>query len=209
MLKRRLQTGFTLIEMLVSIAILSMIGLGVVIFQQGVIRNTKVLQSSLIAEMQVRKMLTSFVGEVRVAKPSAAGGYMIESAGTSSVVFYSNIDTATDTERVRYYIATATSAFGGTVLKKGVTKPTGTTYNLANEKTQILVHNIKNGTSTALLTYFDSSYTGTSSALTVPISIPAVRMMKMQIIIDPNAARSPVVKTYSTQVTIRNLKSNL
>jgi prepilin-type N-terminal cleavage/methylation domain-containing protein len=201
--------GFTLIELIVSIAIMTMIGLGVVAFQQGVIRNTKVLQSNLQAESQIRKTLLTFIEEMRAARPSASGSYAIESAGTSSVVFFANIDATPDTERVRYFLATATQAYGGAVIKKGVTKPTGTTYSTANEKIQTMVFNVKNGTSSPLFLYFDSSYTGTSSPLTVPINIPSVRMIRMQIVIDPNAARSPVMQTYTSQVTPRNLKSNL
>ena len=198
-----------MIEAIVAISILSMIGLGVVLFQQSVLRSTKTLQSSLMAEAQARRVLMNFVTEMRTAKRSPAGAYAIESAATSSIVFYANIDTATDTERVRYFTATATAPFGGMVVKKGVTKPTGTTYNTANERTWNVVFDVKNGTSTALFSYFDSSYTGTTSPLTTPISVPSVRMIRMQVLIDPNAARSPIPKSFMTQVTPRNLKSNL
>lgn len=198
-----------MVELIVAIAILTMIGLGVVIFQQSVLRSTTILQSNMIAEAQVRRALLHFISEMRIAKPSASGGYPIESAATSSLVFYANIDNATDTERVRYFMATATSAFGNWVVKKGVTKPTGTTYPTANEKTWIVVFNMKNGTSTPLFSYFDSSYTGTSSALALPISIPSVRMVRMQLLVDPNSTRSPIPSTFMSQVTVRNLKSNL
>lgn len=205
-----LSAGFTAIEAVVAVAIVAFVGLAIVTFQMTVFRNTKVLQSDLSSDQEVRNALRRFTQEARQAAPSASGSYAIESAGTSSVVFFANIDTASDVERVRYFIATSTQGSSVyDVIKKGVTKPTGQAYNLANETVTTLVRDLRNVPATPLFTYYNTGYAGTSTALTVPIDIPSVRLIRMEIIVDPNAGRSPIPRTYTTQVSLRNLKSNL
>jgi prepilin-type N-terminal cleavage/methylation domain-containing protein len=207
--KNSRNSGFTLIEILVAVAIVTMLGGAMVAFQQSVLKNTKFIQSSLLSQQQARKTLTTFVKEVRVAAPSASGAYAIESAGTSSLVFYANIDKDAAIERVRYFYATSSANAVLNTLRKGTIDPVGTTYPAANERFSTVVGYMKNSTSTPIFTYYDTSYAGTSSALTVPINIPLIRLIQLNLVVDPNAARSPVVQTYTTQVTIRNLKTNL
>jgi type II secretory pathway pseudopilin PulG len=197
-----------MLELIVAIGIFTFVGMAIVVFQQSVLRNTKFLQSNLIAQQQARKTLATFSAEIRAAAPSASGGYAIESAGTSSIVFYSNIDGGTDVERVRYFLSTSTSPTVFNVIKKGVVKPVGTTYTLSSEKTVTLVNDIRNSSSSPLFSYFDKYYAGTTSAMTVPINISAVRHVKMEIVVDPNSTRSPAMQYYRTQVSIRNLKDN-
>lgn len=198
--------GFTLIEVIISIAIIIVVGGVIVAFQQSVLRNTKVLQSGLTSEQQVRKTLQSFVSEVRAATLSAGGAYPIESAGTSSFIFFSDIDNDNVVERVRYFLSTTSPSM---ILKKGILKPTGTTYNLAGETVTNIVYDVKNSTSSPVFTYYDTNYDGTTPPLSEPIAIPAVRLVKITLSVDPNAGRSPVFQTYTTQVSIRNLKDNL
>lgn len=198
------EQGFTIIEIIVTIGIIGMLSGGIIAFERGLLTNTKVLQTMLISEQQVRKTLQSFTMEMRTASPSAGGAYTIEAASTSSVTFYANIDNDSAIERVRYFLATTT-------LKKGVVKPTGTTYNLTTEKVSSIVLDIKNSSSTPMFTYFDKNYNGTSGTtpLSLPIDIPSIRLVKMSLSVDPNASRSPTFQTYTTQVSVRNLKDNL
>lgn len=204
--------GFTLVEAVVAVGIISMITLGVVTFQKTVITNAKVLQSTMSAQQQVRRTMQIFSAELRSATQSANGSYAIESAGTSSLVFYANIDKDPDVERVRYFYGT--SSPGGTfnTLLKGVIEPVGTTYPTANEKISYLVYDMKNSSTSPIFTYYDSTYNGTASStapLAMPVSIPSIRLVMMSLGVDPNAARSPTYHTYSTQVSVRNLKDNL
>jgi type II secretory pathway pseudopilin PulG len=199
-------SGFTLIEAVVSIAIILMVGGGIVAFQRSILTNTKVIQAELTSQQQVRKTLSGFVADVRAATQSSGGAYAIDTAATSTFIFYANIDSDTAIERIRYFIATST-------LKRGVLKPTGTTYVAANEKVTSIVFDVANGTSSPIFTYYDRGYDGFTSSSTdplpVPINIPSVRMVKISLTTNPNGNRSPVMQTYSSQVSIRNLKDNL
>src|SRR3989344_8520903 len=111
--------GFTIIEAVIAITFITLVGVVIVVFQKSVIGNTKIIQSNLVAQTQIRKTLQMFVAEVRSSTQSAAGGYVIEKAATSSLVFYGNIDNDSLIERVRYFIPTTTPP---TALKKGITK---------------------------------------------------------------------------------------
>jgi len=199
--------GFTIIEAVIAITFITLVGVVIVVFQKSVIGNTKIIQSNLVAQTQIRKTLQMFVAEVRSSTQSAAGGYVIEKAATSSLVFYGNIDNDSLIERVRYFIPTTTPP---TALKKGITKPTGTAYNLSGEKVSDLVTGIKASSTVPIFVYFDASYNGTSSStpLAQPVNIADIRLVKIALPVDPNASRSPVFQTYSTQAMFRNLKDN-
>jgi type II secretory pathway pseudopilin PulG len=208
--RKERESGFTLIEAIVAMGIMSAIGLAIVTFQMTVVRDTKVIQSNLGSDQEVRKTLKLFTQEIRQAAPSASGSFAIEAAGTSSVVFFANIDKSSDIERVRYFLATSTQGSSvHDVIRKGVTKPSGTVYNLGTETLTTLVRDVKNAPATPLFTYYNSGYSGTSTALTIPVDLPSVRLVRFEVIVDPNAGRSPIPRTYTTQVSLRNLKSNL
>lgn len=199
-------SGFTIIEVVVSIAILLMIGLGIITFERSVLTNTKVLQAELNSGQQIRRTLAGFVADLRSASPSSAGAYAIDTAATSTLIFYANVDNDASIERIRYFVATGT-------LRRAVLKPTGTIYNVANEKFSTIINDLANPTSTPIFTYYDSGYDGFTSSSTdplpIPINIPSIRMAKMSIVVNPNGVRAPVMQTYTTQVSIRNLKDNL
>ncbi len=200
--------GFTLVEIVVSIAIVSFIAIAVVTFQISFLRSTATVQSGLIAQQQVRRAFYGFMQEVRTAVSSPSGSFALVETGTSSFTFYANNDSDVAIERIRYYIGTTTLA-STTILYKEVIQPAGVVYLHANETLSILVNDIRFSTSTATFSYFDTNYAGTSTALTQPVTPTAVRLVKITLPIDPNAARSPVFQTYTTQVSIRNLKDNL
>lgn len=198
--------GFTLIEVLVSISILLMIGSGIIAFERSVLTNTKVLQAELNSQQQVRRTLTMFVTNVRGATQSATGGYAIENAGTSTLMFYANIDKDPLIERVRYFVATST-------LMRGVIKPVGTAYLSSNEIITPVVSDVANDSTSPVFVYYDKAYDGFTSSSTdplpFPVNIPDVRLIQIVLTVNPNGVRSPVMQTYSTEVSIRNLKDNL
>lgn len=201
--------GFTLIEALVSIGVISLIGLAIVAFQKSVIQNSKVMQASLTSQQQVRKTLKSFSAEIRSAMPSETGAYAVATSSTSSIMFYANIDGGPEVELVHYFLATSTSPVVFDVLKKGVTKPTGTTYIASTESVTTLIRDIKNSSSSPLFSYYDANYAGTSTPLsTSPLNLNLIRLVKITILVDPNSSRSPFPQTYTTSVALRNLKTN-
>lgn len=201
------QKGFTLVELVVVIGILGLIMIGVTDFQRNVITFNKYADDSLSSAQDARTSLKIMVKELRTASPSSNGAYAIAQAATSTMTFFSDTDGDGLKEQIRYFIATTTPP----TLKRGSIKPTGSpaTYSSNNETFSILAYNMKNGTSTALFEYYDNGYAGTSSPLTQPVTVTAIRLVKINLMIDADPNKSPAVRTYTSQVSLRNLKDNL
>jgi Flp pilus assembly protein TadG len=81
-------------------------------------------------------------------------------------------------------------------------------YNTNNESRKILVTGVRNGPNYPIFEYFSSSYAGTSSAMTYPIDIKSIRLVKINITIDSDINKSPIPITYTSQTALRNLKDN-
>jgi len=141
--------------------------------------------------------------EIRTMSPSNSGAYAISGASTSTLTFYTNTDSDSLQEKVRYFLVDKT-------LKKGVIKPSGDplTYNPSNETIKELAHDIANG-STPIFSYYDTNYDGTSDPLTEPVTIADIRLIKIEIIIDNDPLKSPGPFSMTTQVSIRNIKDNM
>ena len=197
------KSGFSVIEVLVSILILSLIGLAVYSFQNDVFSLNRIISGSLTAQDEARRALKIMSAEIRTASPSSLGAYALAQTATSSLTFYSNIDSDSFKERVRYFL-------NGATLKKGVIKPSGTplTYNPANEAVSELVHDVANAT-TSIFSYYDENYDGTTQALAEPIDTATVRLVKITIMIDKDSQTPPGPMTLTTQISMRNLKDNL
>ncbi len=193
--------GFTLIETLVGMSIFVIIALLLSLFSRNVWVYNTFISGGLTETDAGRQVLKTLTSEIRTASIADTGAYTIASAGASSFTFYSDIDNDGLKEKVRYFLL-------GTSFQKGVIKPTGSplTYNPANEKISTLINNLVNS---VLFEYYDRNYDGTTAALSSPIDIPSVRLIKITIVLDDNPNRPPLPMTFSTQVSIRNLKDNL
>lgn len=194
--------GFSTAEIVAVIGILSLIGVVVSSFQTDVFRNNLIIQEGLQADAEIRSAIRGFMKEMRGAAPSNAGSYPIELASSTAVTFYGDIDGDGLRERVRYYLDNKT-------LMRGIIKPTGQPYSYpsGNETVSVSVHNIASATA-AIFEYYDSSYTGTTTALIQPVDVSAVRLVKMTVTVDLNENRPPGPVSMSGQVAARSLKDN-
>lgn len=193
--------GFTLVETLFGIAIFVVIMLLVTLFSRNVWTYNAFITGGLADTDAGRTVLRVLTSEIRTASTADTGAYAIAAASASSFTFYSDIDNDGLKERVRYFLS-------GTSLQKGVIKPTGSplTYNPANEQISTLINKLANS---VLFEYYDRNYDGATAALAYPMNIPSIRLVKVTIVLDMDPNRSPVPMTFSTQVSIRNLKDNL
>lgn len=194
--------GMTLIEILFGIGILSFILIGVSYFGRDIFQYNTNVQNSLMAQQDARAALRKFSADLRAAEPSANGSYPLEVAEANQFIFYSDVDQDGVQERARYYLS-------GTNFLRDIIEPSGVppVYTAA-PSTQTLARNMANG-ATAIFSYYDASYDGTTAPLTLPASIPVIRLVRATIIVEADPNRAPVPITVTTQVSIRNLKDNL
>lgn len=204
MKKINYKKGFTLTELIVGLAIFSLITIAMSTYQRDVFYFNSTIQSGLRVQLDARHVVKTMVSELRKTTTSATGSFSVESAATTSLVFYSDINSDGKIDRVRYFLS-------GSVLKKGVVVPTGTpyTYNLGSEVVTNLVSNIVSSSTLPIFQYYPSSYDGTTQPLTYPINISTIRLVRVNVIIDTDPNRSPTPMIVTSTVSLRNLKDNL
>ncbi len=196
--------GFTLVEILIAVAILTLISYSVSTFQRDLFSLNHFFQSSLNTQLDARHILKVMVAELREASPSSLGSYPVELASSTALTFYSDINNDGLKERVRYYVQ-------GNRVMKGVVSPSGNPliYNGASETVTTLITGYVASSTLPMFQYFPSTYAGTSTALSYPIDTSRIRLIKISVIIDRDANKSPIPIVVTSQVTIRNLKDNL
>ncbi|KKW21557.1 MAG: hypothetical protein UY71_C0024G0007 [Parcubacteria group bacterium GW2011_GWB1_52_7] len=195
--------GFSIIEALVGVFILTLIGVAVYTFQKDVFSLNRIFSSSLAAQEEARRALRAMSAEIRTASPSSIGAYALAETATSSFAFYGDLDGDSLKERVRYFL-------NGAIIKRGVIKPSGDplTYNPANETVSDLVRDVANG-AVSVFDYYDADYDGTTQSLAEPVVVSSVRLIKITIMIDKDPSAPPSPMTLTTQISMRNLKDNL
>lgn len=193
--------GMTLAEILVAVAIITVIGLAISTFARDLFMYSGTVQSNLSAQQDARQMLRQFASELRIASQSSTGTYPISEASDTAITFYSDLNGDGVKDRVRYYIS-------GNMIKKDVLVPTGLPLAYTGTPaTSIVMRDLS--VTTGIFSYYDKNYTGTSAPLGSPVDVSSVRLVKMNITIDRDPNRSPTPINVTTQVVIRNLKDNL
>ncbi len=201
-LTTRRHVGFSLIELIIVLGILSLMVVVVGSFTTDVFRVSRIINVTLSRNEQTRRTLGSFVNELRTAAISSLGTYPIAAATSTNLTFYSNLDQDALKERLRYFVQ-------GTTLKRGVLKPSGNplAYNPANETITDSVQNLLNPTD--IFSYFDNTYNGQTAPLAFPVTITSLRLVRIHVRVDTTPNESPSPFDLTSEVMLRNLKDNL
>lgn len=193
------KNGFSIIEIIFGISIFALIILSATLLARNVFFYNSFISSSLDDADAGRKLMKTIAAEIRTASFAETGAYIINAASSSSLTFYGDIDNDGLKERVRYFK-------NGTLLQKGVIEPSGTPLGYSGAETIKTV--LPYVTNTTIFEYYDKDYAGTESPLSSPINIPLIRLIKIIVTTDKDTSRPPDATTFSTQVSIRNLKDN-
>ncbi len=197
--RARNRGAFTLIETVIVIAttalILVTIGTLLAYFYRT---NTYTFEHST-AIREARGGIEDALRYLREASYASDGAFPIASVATSTLVFYANVDSDSEIERVRY------SLMGGT-LYRAVTEPAGNPPAYTGvTATSTIVTMVMNTGSTPLFRYFDDA----SMELFVPVNISEIASVQTTIVVDANVQRTPLSFTLSGGATLRNLREQL
>jgi prepilin-type N-terminal cleavage/methylation domain-containing protein len=191
--------GYTLIEMVISIGILTAIMGAVAIFQTDIFSLNDYIDRGIRDQAEAKNLMKHFVREVRSASESEQGAYPIKQADPATFIFYSDIDFDSVKEEVRYFIDDG-------ILKKGVIEPEGDplTYDSGDEKITNVVVSVINESP---FTYFDENYTGSSTDFLVePFTVSQIRMVGIDLVVDSDPENPPQSFEIGTQINVRNLR---
>jgi prepilin-type N-terminal cleavage/methylation domain-containing protein len=195
-------SGFTLIEVLIALSIMTMSLVFVTYFTLDVSTFGTDLNSRLEAEFELQITLRSMISEIRSMGPGDNGAYPIAVATATTFTFYSDIDGDGTFEQLRYFL-------DGTILKRGITHPTTTEpvlYPAADEVITEVVHNLTSGT---IFTYYPEGLPGETPALASPIDVSKIRLVSIEGTVDQDTSKPPLPSTLSISVTIRNLRGEI
>ena len=192
--------GFTIIEVLISTAIIAVLVAGIALFTRDIFLMNDAFREAILTEQQAGPVIKEMIAEIRTASQSSVGSYPIEAAATSTFTFYANIDSDAYKERVRYFREDS-------ALKKGILKPSGypLSYLPVNEKVRPVVRYLA-ATTTPLFLYYDQTYAGTTSPLIDPVDILKIRLVEVRVIVDKDPVKLPEPQIFESQTAIRNLK---
>jgi prepilin-type N-terminal cleavage/methylation domain-containing protein len=205
-MNRNHRSGFSLVEVLVVVAIAAGIVLVVSNFGNNITGLDTLVSSELQAKSNVNQSLQVMIEAIQSAENSANGGYPISSANTSSFAFYEDYYKSGSADFLDYYYSSST-------IYQELIAPTGTpaTYPTSSAITTSFISNVIIPSSTPLFSYYGSSYAGSGAPLSSPITIDNVRLVDIAFEVQVNQTstvkRSPL-QYFSTLVDIRNLDSN-
>ena len=202
--KKNQEAGFSIVEMMVVIFGFTLIIGGLLTLFSGIFTTSNQQLGLLSDTDQARKLAFSIANELRNAQLGQNGSYVLDTAATSTLIFYSNADIDASIERIRYFVQNGQ-------LWKGVVDYNGTVYDTSTEKTYLVQSNLANGANPVFY-YYDGSYIGSStqSSLAMPVNVVQVKFVKINLQIY-NKAGAKKINTYTVTASgaIRNLKTNL
>lgn len=191
-----------MLEVIFALGIFLLIMGSVSAFFLNSLRSSNVLFEQLANQSQGRRLLNSFINEVRSAVYSSDGAYPIAVASTTEFIFFSKLNPQLQSQRIRYFLE-------GTEIKKGVIKPGGNppNYTSSTEEVVTAVDNVYS-TGTPIFYYYDQSYTGASTSLIQPVDVTKIRMAEIIFQLEKNPLASPSSLNLRAKAEIRNLKTN-
>jgi prepilin-type N-terminal cleavage/methylation domain-containing protein len=199
---RHSSQGFTLMEMAVVLGIFGLVILSISSILIFSFKTRNIIWEQLKTQEDGRRVMQSFVNELRSANYSSIGAYPIEKATGQELIFFSNIDSDHYRERIRYFL-------DGTDLKKGVVKPSGNPLNYATntEQVAIVAHDVFN-TTTPIFYYYGENFSGDGQPLSLPVSVTQIRVIGIVLDLEAEPNISPAPFHIETKAQIRNLKNN-
>jgi len=195
--------GMTLIEMTTAIAILTVVSavITLVLVRTYSVNKYTIEQGLNNSNLQIS--VGNFTKNVREARQSDAGGYLILSGEDFDLEFFSDVDNDFITERLHYFLEDE-------YFKLGVSKPTGfpSQYPVTDEEVRIVGSNILNQIDEPIFYYYNGENLSDleNNPLETPIIPDKVSLIKLHLITNVNPDQNLRDTEVETLVRPRNIK---
>lgn len=195
--EQKAPNGFTLVEVLVLISVTGLLGITLNTLIVNFYRANSFLIQQTSAIDNARRGLRVSFQNLRQATYGEDGSYPVQTAATSSIIFYSDVDNDGSVEKIQLYLQ-------GGAFYRSVTEATGAPLSYTGTTTTTLIASyVRNATSSPIFRYYDTDGTFISSS-TVPVADIASISTSLQI--DLNPQRAPDILTLEETATLRNLR---
>lgn len=195
--------GFTLLEVIIATAITTILILVIYDFFQQSLKTQTFLSEQSQAIEEAQTAIELFSKELREATDADTGAYSIVEATENSIIFYSDIDADTNTERIHYF-------YENDLFKKGVIEPSGYPLAYSGSETETIISaSVVNNESAPVFTYFNEDYPTITDPLSYPADVTSITLAKINLQINVSPEHVPDTYTLETFVQLRNLKINL
>ena len=194
--------GFTVIEVLVSAALLVILGAGFLGLQYIFSRNQTIAWQSYINIEEANRAAMIMARELRNMNESEDGSFPLSVSDDQQIIFYSDIDYDDLVDRVRYTL-------NGNTLLKGITPPQGepAEYLDTNETEQIITDYVRNG-SEPVFYYYNENWPSDTVNNPLPIGerISDTSMIHINLIINSNEDDPDSNYVIKTEILARELR---
>jgi prepilin-type N-terminal cleavage/methylation domain-containing protein len=201
-MKTKNNAGFTLIELIVVMAITGILSLGILALQRVMSNSSLSTLGSYLNVEEANRGIITMVKEIRNIRAGDNAAYPLERAQDQEMVFYSDVDFDGDTDKVRYTLS-------GTQFIRGVINPVGfpATYPSSDEKIKVIAENVQNGTNPVFY-YYNGDWPDdtVNNPLPSPARLSDTKLMKVRLEIGSSTDNLYILESY---VQIRMLKNNL
>jgi prepilin-type N-terminal cleavage/methylation domain-containing protein len=201
----KLRQGFTVIEILTVIGILSIVLSGIAAFMIYAFQSYSFSFAEYGAVELARSSVTRINRDIREIRTGETGGWPIINASDNSFSFYSDVTNDGKADRVRYFL-------DGTSLKRGVIEASGSplSYPAASEKISYAATGVYNGTN-PVFRYYNGNWPSDTANNPLPaaLRITATRYVTVYLNIKTNPSSTTGAFELTTGIQIRSMKDNL
>jgi type II secretory pathway pseudopilin PulG len=197
------QKGMTLVELMTISLILVLVSgvLSITILRTFYVNKYTIEQG--INNSALQSSLRNLSKNIREARQSDSGAYLLKKAGDFDMVFYADLDNDGITEKAHYFLEDE-------YLKRGVSKPSGfpLEYPEGDEQVKTVAGGIINTAEEPLFYYYNKDYPidQENNPLTTPASVEAVGLIKIFIRANITEEQAPNDMEIETFVKPRNIK---
>lgn len=192
--------GITLLELMIAIAISLIIFAAFSMWFILALRAEDYSNNLIRASEQARRGMSTVTRELREAIAGEDGSYALEVVTPNELVFYSDMDADGQAERLRYSLENG-------VLVRGMVRAQGfpAIYPLDQEEVKDVATDLLNDADQPVFSYYGQGYRADIDPLIDPVVASDVRLVHLNLIVDPNPsdARDPYV--VETDVQLRNI----
>jgi prepilin-type N-terminal cleavage/methylation domain-containing protein len=201
--KRKHQSGFTAIEILISSVILGMVIITSYGFWRYFSESFQFSFGKSVSLSDVSRTTQRMVRELREAQESESGAYPLDTVLDNEIVFYADVDDDGQSERVHYWL-------DNNLVLRGIVEPTGDppVYDPGSEAESIMVEGVVNQLSEPLFTYYNADWP--SDVINNPLMINRqldTRLIKLTLSISAEVDKTASPSTITNSVMLRRLKN--